>query len=181
MKEDAVILSTKNWLEKIIIQFNFCPFAKKEFVTGSIHYEHIDERDVEEQLAALVYEFERLDNNPEIETTLVVLPIGQESFFDYLDLLELANRLLVQMNYEGVYQLASFHPDYCFDGVVQTDPSNYTNRSPYPIIHIIREESLQRALEKYPDPENIPDRNVELAMQTGTQVFQKLLLECKAK
>jgi hypothetical protein len=181
MKEDAVIQSTKNWLEKVIIHFNFCPFAKKEFVGESIHYEHVDERAVDEQLAALVYEFERLDNNPNIETTLVILAIGQESFFDYLDLLELANRLLVQMNYEGVYQLASFHPDYCFDGVRQTDPSNYTNRSPYPVIHIIREDSLQRALEKYPDPENIPDRNVERATETGTQVFQKLLLECKAK
>jgi len=83
--------------------------------------------------------------------------------------------LSVELGYEGKYQLASFHPDYCFEGSNQADTENYTNRSPFPMIHIIREASLERVLKHYPEPENIPTRNIELAKETGAEVFEKIL------
>lgn len=179
MEQSKVVESVKFWLENTIIGFNFCPFAKKEFVNESIHYEVVDESNIKEQLFALSHELKRLDESSRIETTLFILPVGLESFFDYLDFLELANDLNTKLGYEGVYQLASFHPDYCFADAQQNDPANYTNRSPVPIIHIIREASLGKVLAHYPDPEEIPLRNISLAEEKGIQVFEDILKGCK--
>ena len=175
MDEHNIIESIRYWLDKTIIGFNFCPFAKREFVNQSIHYEVVDERNTEEQLHAIINECHRLDENPKIETTLIILPIGLESYYDYLDMLEVANELLFQEGYEGTYQLASFHPDYCFEDVKYDDASNFTNRSPYPVVHIIREKSLEMVLTKFPEPEKIPERNIEVARKTGKDVFQEIL------
>ncbi len=179
MDQIKIVDSVKYWLENTIIGFNFCPFAKKEFVNQSIHYEVVDEANTQEQLFALSHELKRLDEHPEIETILVILPIALESFFDYLDFLELANNLNTELGYEGIYQLASFHPDYCFADAQQNDPANYTNRSPVPIIHIIREASVEKVLAHYPDPEKIPVRNISLAEEKGIQVFEDILKGCK--
>jgi len=175
MQDEKIIEAVKYWLESTIIEFNFCPFAKKEFLNNSIHYEVVDERSIEEQLLSLSHEFKRLDEQPEIETTLFILPVGLESFFDYLDFLHAATDLSIELGYEGQYQLASFHPDYCFEGVQQGDVTNYTNRSPFPFIHIIREASLERVLERYPNPEEIPVRNIEVAREKGNDVFRAIL------
>ena len=179
MEQSKVVESVKYWLENTIIGFNLCPFAKKEFVNESIHYEVVDESNTQEQLFALSHELKRLDEQPDIETTLYILPVGLESFFDYLDFLELANDLNTEMGYQGIYQLASFHPDYCFAEARQNDPANYTNRSPVPMIHIIREASLERVLAHYPDPEEIPVRNIQLAKEKGVLVFEDILIGCK--
>jgi uncharacterized protein len=179
VNEQLQIESVKHWLDKTIIGFNFCPFAKREFVNESIHYEVVDERNPQEQLHAIINECIRLDKNSDIETTLVILPVGLESYYDYLDLLEVANELLYEEGYEGIYQLASFHPDYCFEDVKYDDASNFTNRSPLPVIHIIREKSLELVLSKYPDPENIPLRNIKIARESGAKVFEKILDESK--
>jgi uncharacterized protein len=172
-----IINAVKYWLENTIIKFNFCPFAKREVDQGSVHYELVDDGNPEEQLHAMVNEFHRLDKHNAIETTILILPIGLESFFDYLDFLEIANDLLVAEGYEGTYQLASFHPDYCFGDSVQDDPANFTNRSPYPLIHILREASLEKVLAKYPQPELIPEKNIEVARETGKEVFEEILLQ----
>lgn len=179
MEQSKVAESVKYWLKNTIIGFNFCPFAKKEFVNESIHYEVVDESNTQEQLFAFSHELKRLVESPEIETTLFILPVGLESFFDYLDFLELANDLNTELGYEGVYQLASFHPDYCFADAEQNAPSNYTNRSPFPVIHIIREASLERVLNDYPDPEAIPVRNINLVEEKGVQVFRDILRRCQ--
>lgn len=179
MEEKQLIESVKYWLDKTIIGFNFCPFARREFVNESIHYEVVDEQNTQEQLHAIINECHRLDENPGIETTLVILPVGLESYYDYLDLLEIANELLFEEGYEGTYQLASFHPDYCFEDVKFDDASNYTNRSPVPVIHIIREKSLELVLSKYPEPEKIPDTNIELARKTGKEMFENILNQSK--
>lgn len=173
------IESVKYWLEKSIIGYNFCPFAKREFDNNKIHYEVVDDANTAEQLHALVNEFQRLDKEPEIETTLVIFPIGLESYFTYLDFLEVAQELLCDEGYEGIYQLASFHPDYCFADVKQDDPSNYTNRSPQPVVHIIREQSLEKVLQKHPDPASIPERNIQVATEKGKQVFESILNQAK--
>ena len=170
-----LIPSVKYWLEKTIIGYDFCPFAKKEFVKNSIHYETVDESNSEEQLLSLTHELTRLDQQGDIATTLILLPKGLESFFDYLDFIDIANELLVELGYEGIYQLASFHPDYCFADVQQDDPSNYTNRSPVPIVHILREEQLEKILAIYPEPENIPNKNIQLTHKLGAKVFKDTL------
>lgn len=175
LQPEQYINMTKQWIEQFVIEFNFCPFARKEFVDNSIHYEVIDESNPEEQLLALGEEFRRLDINPAISTSLLLYPKGLESFFDYLDFLELANELSVDLGYEGTYQIASFHPDYCFADVKQEDPSNYTNRSPIPVLHLLREEMLEKAIESYPDSDQIPERNIQKTQEMGSKTFKRLL------
>lgn len=179
MNEEKLINSVKHWLDKTIIGHNFCPFAKKEFVNETIHYEVVNDANREEQLMALTHEFTRLDEQHDIATTLLLLPIGLESFFDYLDFLDIANNLLAEVGYEGTYQLASFHPDYCFADAQQDDSSNYTNRSPVPIIHILREARLEKVLESYPEPEKIPEQNIILTEKLGSELFEEILEECR--
>ncbi|WP_444996676.1 DUF1415 domain-containing protein [Aliikangiella sp. IMCC44359] len=180
MNEHELIHSVKYWIEKTIIGYNFCPFAKKEFESQRIHYEVVSDYNKEEQLHALVNELQRLDANSDIETTIIILPVGLESFFDYLGFLDIANQLLCEQNYEGTYQLASFHPDYCFENAKQEDAENYTNRSPYPLIHILREKTLEKVLSKYPEPEKIPQKNIQVARQNGKTPFLNILQESKS-
>jgi hypothetical protein len=176
--KQIIIRQTIHWLESVIIKHNICPFAKKEHERGSIHYQVNDNKDLERCLLDLMIEFLRLDNDSKIETTLFILSSGFDDFDYYLDCLELASQLLIEQNYEGIYQLASFHPDYCFDEVPEQDPANYTNRSPYPMLHIIREASLEKALQSYPDPEQIPTRNIEFCRAMGNEKMHALLAAC---
>ncbi|MCU7818155.1 MAG: DUF1415 domain-containing protein [gamma proteobacterium symbiont of Lucinoma myriamae] len=175
---DKIIKQTQCWLDSVIIEHNICPFAKRERDKGSIHFCVDDNQDISQALENLVLECERLDQQPEIETTLFILSqIGQD-FYHYLDFLDIANQLLIDQGYESVYQLASFHPDYCFDHSDEDDPANYTNRSPYPTLHIIREKSLEKALQNYPNPELIPERNIEYCQSLGLKKLQEMLRHC---
>ena len=174
--QELLIQHSQRWLEEVVIAHNFCPFAKRELIKNSIRFDVIPHTKTEECLEALITACEKLDNDENIETTLLILPNGFNNFEDYLDLLDYADRLLEAQNYEGTYQLASFHPDYCFQDADENDPANYTNRSPYPMFHLIRESSIQIALEKHPDPESIPERNIEYARQQGLSKM-KLLFE----
>jgi hypothetical protein len=176
-----IIKHTQAWISNFIIQHNICPFAKREFEKESIHYEVVISEKLENQLQELLYSCEQLERETEIETSLLIVPNGLSDFDDYLDFLELANELMHQQGYEGIYQLASFHPDYCFDGVDAGDASNFTNRSPYPMLHLIREVSLEKALESYPEPEKIPARNIEHTQEMGTQKLEKILEDCCKK
>lgn len=152
--------STRDWLERFVIAHDVCPFAGREHRRDAIRYA-ISERDhVEGWLHELAHECRLLDKEPDIATTLLIVPRGLEDFEAYLDLLDVAQALLDSLGYEGVYQLASFHPDYVFEGVEPDDPANFTNRSPWPMLHLLREAELTRALNHYPDPEAIPERNV---------------------
>jgi hypothetical protein len=111
----------------------------------------------------------------DIQTTILVFPSGFDNFEEYLDMLGLANLLIFQGGYGGIYQLASFHPNYCFDGEAENDPANYTNRSPYPLLHILRESSVEAALKLYPQPERIPEHNIAKARKLGAEFLQALL------
>ncbi|WP_251358651.1 DUF1415 domain-containing protein [Kangiella sp. TOML190] len=176
MKQEAkAIQATKYWLLKTVIGFNFCPFAKRELIRNSIDYQVSDTLQTEDALYQLMEVFKRLDHHKTIETSLLIFERGFAKFEDYLDLLDYANQLLEQEDYTGIYQIASFHPNYIFDGVDQDDASNYTNRSPYPILHILREASLEKALQHLENPEEIPERNISLAQEKGTRVFEKVL------
>ena len=116
--------------------------------------------------------------HPEVQTSLLIYPYGLESFDAYLDFLAIAEELLQVQAYEGIFQLASFHPQYCFDGALLDDPANYTNRSPYPMLHLLRESSLEKALANYPEPEKIPQHNIALTRQLGLATLEKLLNDC---
>ncbi|QBF81666.1 DUF1415 domain-containing protein [Shewanella maritima] len=174
------VVETENWVKSVIMKYNICPFARREVERKTIRYHAIEQTQLKLVLQDFIQECLFLDDNPQVETTLVILPRGFEGFYQYLDLVDLATDLLYEQGYEGVYQLASFHPDYCFDGEPFDSASNYTNRSPYPTIHIIREASMEQALADYNEPETIPERNITFAERKGSEFFVKLLEKCKS-
>ena len=179
MNQDDSVFQTENWVKNVIVKYNICPFARKEVERASIRYVTTEESKTSKVIDLLVQECQYLDLAPETETTLFILQRGFEGFYSYLDLVDLANDALVDNNYEGIYQLARFHPDYCFDGEPQDSAANFTNRSPFPTLHIIRESSMELALASYHDPESIPQRNIEFAERKGSDFFIKLLQACK--
>lgn len=166
---------TFRWIDKLIIGENFCPFARKERELERIRLVESHETDYALLMQALLDELLLMEKDSSVETTLLILTDAVKDFFDYLDLVDLANRLVRQQQYEGVFQLATFHPDYLFADAPADAASHYTNRSPFPMLHIIREESLEKALEKFANPENIPLRNVEHAEKLGKAFFLKIL------
>lgn len=174
------VTATKAWLEDIIIGLNFCPFAKKEFVNNSIHYQVCDAVKIVDALELMIKQCEQLTEDVSIETSLIIFKQGFVNFDQYLDLLDYANDLLADCGYEGIYQIASFHPQYCFEGEHTNDAANYTNRSPYPMLHLLREASLEKVLSIYPNPEIIPENNIEIAREKGALFFKEKLARYKA-
>lgn len=173
-----ITAATQAWLKDIIIGYSICPFAKGVWDSGGIRFSIHHNKKTELCLERLMTECELLDSDTAIETTLVIYAHAFRAFDDYLDYLALAEALLVEQGYEGVYQLASFHPDYCFEGAELDDPANYTNRSPYPMLHLLRESSLEQAVASHPNPENIPQRNIELTRKLGLAKMRSLLAAC---
>ncbi len=168
-----LIAQTRQWVESVVIKHNFCPFAQREVEAGRVCYRVAQSRGHRDTLEELIALCETLlgsesGSDDYIETALFVLPSDFEDFYLYLDFLDAANRRLQSLGWEGELQLASFHPNYCFAGEPECDPANYTNRSPHPMLHVIREASLERALAAVDAPENIPERNIELARRLGT-------------
>ena len=177
----AATLATKQWVDEIIIGLNFCPFAKKEFVNNTICYHQSKHSQIKPALHELIEQCRHLQAHPDIETTLIIYDEGFRSFERYLDLVDYGNDLLVDSGFEGVFQLASMHPEYCFEGEDYDDASNFTNRSPYPMLHIIREASMAKVLSVYNEPEKIPENNVALAQKKGTEFFQQVLSQIHLK
>lgn len=185
MNTQKIISETRQWLQDIVIGLNFCPFAKKVFDSEAIYY-YVDKSEtIEDALAELILQCQLLDKDNSIETSLVIYPADSplklNAFDDYLDFLELANQLMAVQQYEGVYQLASFHPQYQFENTASNDAENFTNTSPYPMLHLIREQSLEQAVAQYPEPETIPLKNIEVAKQHGAKFFIKYLANLREK
>lgn len=173
--KETIILQTKKWIIDVVIGCNFCPFAAKEIKRDTIQYEVLNDATSNTALQAVMTIIYHLDTAKQIETSLLILPGSFDLFEEYLHLLELAERLLVKEKYEGIYQIASFHPKYLFAGSNEDDPSNYTNRSPYPMLHFLREESLSKAIDSYPDIEDVPNRNIAFTREKGLRYMQQLL------
>lgn len=171
---ERVIQQTKKWITDVVIACNFCPFAQKEIRQNTIHYQVETAADLAVCLRAFLQECIRLDEEPAIETSLLIFPETFQLFDDYLDMVALAEKLLKKEGYEGIYQVASFHPLYVFANAPADDAANYTNRSVYPMLHLLREERVEQALLKYPDPEQIPDRNIQFTRGKGI-AYMKLL------
>jgi hypothetical protein len=166
------IEKSQQWIETIVIGLNFCPFAKRELRKNAVRFVLSDNTDQYAAMIQLIDECKYLDQHPEIETTLLILPNGFTDFHAYLDLHALAEDVLVEHAYEGIYQVASFHPDYCFADTDIDDAANYTNRSPFPMLHLLREASLDRAIDNYPDVQAIPTHNIEKARDLGLAFFR---------
>ncbi|WP_082627178.1 DUF1415 domain-containing protein [Colwellia sp. TT2012] len=171
----AAVNATKQWLDEIIIGLNFCPFAKKEFVNNSIRYHQSTLEQVKPALEELLEQCQYLQKHDDIETTLIIYSDGFRGFDRYLDLVDYANDLLIDSGFEGIFQLATMHPEYCFADDDFDAASNFTNRSPYPMLHIIREASMAKVLALYKEPEKIPENNIALAEQKGSAFFQNVL------
>ena len=156
------IQATKTWLEQFVIKLNLCPFAAKPFREGRIHYALEVSVEPTQIAERLIDELEHLQTSPKIETTLLIIPNALDDFDVYWDFVEVAESIIEQLGLTGVFQIASFHPEYCFEGVEPDDPANKTNQSPYPMLHLLREQSLSEAIAAHPDVAGIPQRNVAL-------------------
>ena len=178
LSDQDIKAATQIWLESVIIEYSICPFAKRELEKGSIYFSVNHDTNIEQCLLHLMLECDRLDTESDIETTLLIYADAFADFDDYLDFVGIAESLLAEQGYEGTYQLASFHPNYCFQGSDPDDAANYTNCSPYPMLHLLREIGLERAIDSHPDPENIPQHNIELTRKLGLAKMQALLAAC---
>ncbi|TOP91109.1 DUF1415 domain-containing protein [Vibrio parahaemolyticus] len=158
----AITQQVEQWLNDVVIGLNLCPFAAKPQRNKQIKI-FVSEATQEEALLEdiLLQLIELSTTEPEkLETTLVVVPNMLQDFWDYNFCIDWVEGLIKQQDWEGIFQVATFHPDYCFGGAAPEDDENLTNRSPYPIFHLIREGSMEKVLKHYPDPESIPDTNI---------------------
>ncbi|SBS35238.1 hypothetical protein MAQ5080_03116 [Marinomonas aquimarina] len=181
LTEELVVAQTQKWVSSFIVAMNVCPFAKREVDRGSVRYVVVRSRQETVALEELMAEIDFLDQHPEVETTLVIFPTMFHDFVGYLDFVDDSEALMYEQGCEGVYQLATFHPKYCFSGTEEDDVSNYTNRSPYPMLHILREASLEKAIDYYGDTADIPERNIKLMEDTGHEALAKLMQQCMAQ
>lgn len=176
LNEHMVVAAVARWLNEVVIGLNLCPFSAKPTRENRVRFFVSGAADDEALLQDLQQEMELLDQKPasEIETTLVIVPNHLQDFFDYNQFLNWTHQLLKRNGWIGVYQLATFHPDYCFADAAPDDTENLTNRAPYPILHIIREASLEKALEYFPDVDDIPGVNKARVESLTTEEKQKL-------
>jgi len=178
MLDHDIIKQTESWIKQVVIDCNFCPFAAKALLKKTIHYSVHNQITDKDCLLILEQEVNYLNTNNHLETTFIIFETDFKDFDSYLILVNKAERWLSNNNYDGIYQLASFHPDYCFEGADDLDPANYTNRSIYPMLHLLREESITKVLAFYKNPESIPHNNIAFAQHKGLQYMQALRLAC---
>ena len=166
---------TMNWVQTFVVNLNLCPFAGNSILNKKLSQRLILSASLEQILTELFLEVDLMEKNLDLESSLVTVPNAPSNFKDYLDILEKANELLTISGFEGVYQLASFHPGYQFAGTTLDAAENFTNRSPYPVFHIIRESSLSKAIDSFPGIEDIPNNNIEKMNSMGIQKLKELL------
>jgi hypothetical protein len=177
------IAETRAWVDRAVIGLNLCPFAKAVQAKEQIRYVVSEATDVEALLSVLRDEMDRLvaTDAAEVDTTLLIHPQVLNDFLDYNDFLGAADELLEQLGYDGVLQVASFHPRFQFAGTEVDDVSNATNRSPYPTLHLLREDSIDRAVAAFPLAEMIYEKNIRTLAALGAEGFAALQAQCKAE
>lgn len=175
MNEDHIIERTRDWVERVVVGLNLCPFAGRELVGDRIRFCVANATSAANLMVELDKELDRITSDNGIGTTLLIVPGALRAFGDYLDFLESANDTLATKGLEGDIQIASFHPDYQFAGSAADDVSNYTNRSPFPILHLLREDDISWAVDNHPDIDGIPARNIRLMQELGIDHLKRLL------
>ncbi len=161
-RQDDIAREVERWLNDAVLGLNLCPFARRPVEAGQLRLHISAARDEQALLTDLLNELLQLDQTPAdtLETTLLVIPDFLQDFTDFNQFLDLAEQLIDMQGYSGIYQLATFHPHYQFAGTAADDAENLTNCAPYPVLHLLREASIERALSMYSDPEGIPQRNI---------------------
>jgi len=176
MNQDEVLAAMRAWIEKAVIGLNLCPFARSVYVREQVRYVVSDARHVDAFLEQLDEELDLLAaaDPQRIDTTLLIHPTLFLDFADFNDIVGIAEEAIVEHDLEGVLQIASFHPRFQFEGTDPDDITNYTNRAPFPTLHLIREESLEKAIVGYPDAEHIYERNIETMKKLGHEGWNAL-------
>lgn len=177
---ETIIARTRCWIERVVVELNVCPFARKPYEGGKVRYAVSAAERPEDLLDEVQRELEllRATDAGEIETTVLIHPYVLNDFLDYNDFLAIVDALIEGGGYEGEFQVASLHPDYQFAGTEADDAENYTNRSPYPILHLLREAELTRAIAGYARPDKIPERNIRTLEKIGAARMREILDEC---
>jgi hypothetical protein len=175
------IAATRHWLEQAVIGLNLCPYARAVHVKQQIRWVESPARDADGLLADLVHELQLLAaaDPAEVETTLLIHPHALNDFLDYNDFLDVADAAIDDLGLTGILQVASFHPDYQFEGTASDDASNLTNRSPHPMLHLLREASIARAVAAVPDAATIYQRNIETLRRLGADGWHRLMSEAR--
>ena len=169
MTDQEVLDKTRLWLEKAVIGLNLCPFAKAVYVKNQVRLVVSQARHADDLLEELDRELDLLVATPaeEVDTTLLIHPTLFDDFLDFNDFLEIAEGVVDEHGLDGVVQLASFHPQFQFDGTEPDDIGNYTNRAPFAMLHLLREESVERAVEAFPEAEAIFEQNIATLEKLG--------------
>jgi len=175
MTNNLTLSTVKAWVDSVVVELNLCPFAKRELARNRVRFVVTTARTETALLSALQKELELLAQNNLYETTLLIHPDVLQDFTDYNQFLQIADNLLQDQGLEGILQIASFHPDYQFADTEPDAAENYSNRSPFPMLHIINEESMELALAGYPNPEKIPERNIQCLKRLGKAKMEELL------
>ena len=175
--EEEALGLTRHWLERAVIGLNLCPFAKAVYAKQQVRFVYSDATTPEQLIEQLGEELLLLRDTPadQVDTTLLVHPHVLQDFLDYNDFLDQADALVESLALDGVLQVASFHPDYQFADSAFDDLANCTNRSPFPTLHLLREDSVERAVAAFPDPDAIVDRNIETLERLGRERWDALL------
>ena len=178
LDDSRVLAQTRRWLERAVVGLNLCPFAKSVYVREQVHYVVYDGVDEVEFLALLRAQLAELEaSDPrQRDTTLLLAPLLCPEFLDFNAMLARAQRVLRKSGLVGVLQIASFHPGYVFADAAPEDMANYTNRAPFPMLHLLREESVSRAVAAYPQAQEIYGRNIATLRELGPDGWR--LLEC---
>ncbi len=179
---ERIIAQTRCWVERVVVALNLCPFAKPVVDRGRVRYVVSDASSPEQLVEALHTELVLLEQTPaaEIDTTVLIHPWVLGDFLDYNDFLDVVDAVIHEGGWDGTFQIASLHPHYRFAGTEEGDVENFTNRSPYPCLHLIREASVAEALLHYARPDKIPERNIRTVTQLGREQLQRMLDECLA-
>ena len=177
---ETIIARTRCWIEHVVVELNLCPFARKPYEGGQVRYVVSAAERPEDLLEDFQRELEllRATDAAEIETTVLIHPYVLDDFLDYNDFLGIVDAFIEEGGYAGEFQVASLHPDYQFAGTQPDDAENYTNRSPYPMLHLLREEGLARAIAGYARPDKIPERNIRTMEKLGAARMREILDEC---
>ena len=180
MDPNSFITSTQKWVDNMVIGQKLCPFAAPVQETGNIRYAMSSAKNAEELWPIFLSELDTLisSDRSEIETTLLIHPFACRSFDDFLDFIENATAGIEEVKLDGIIQLVGFHPEYCFADSEPTSVENYTNRSPYPMIHLLREVSVSEAVSSFPDTQQIPARNMARLRKLGLDKVRSIRESC---
>lgn len=180
-KIQLAIQASKAWLEQVVLAYELCPFARKPYDLAQIRFTASASTNLSEILQLVGEECQLLEETPasEIETTLIILESALPDFMDYWDFVARVEKQIFDAGFEGIFQVASFHPAYIFGGSTAQDPADFTNRSPFPMLHLLREDSLSEAVAFHKAPEAIPKRNIALMQEKGLQHWQQILSDIK--